>query len=309
MMVFEGGTGARRELVHCFAKIQNPKSKRGSMDTPKLVQFCKSKQHAILTSTESTFRSFRIRRRFNSFGLIFPEAQSATRRSCNSMIEITLQKVMNYRIIDVLRKLARHSRKRNRILSDRSEDFTPIGDSKNDDILACEKIEGHTLESSISKLTMMWARHLDQQDRELDGAVHWKSRLRHAFQEQGERTFSDSDRTNCIWKGSNDTRFPIFQELPRRSTPHSRHSRAHWRGRDPAGADGSCRHSTPMEGILVSLKMLFEREINPRSRTHHRWKGKQRTATNRILHPIGPLVRRARRTIQQRLFEAEKSAF
>ena len=41
-----------------------------------------------------------------------------------------------------------------------------------------------------------------------------------------------------------------------------------------------------MEGILVSSRVLIRREINPRGRTHRREKGKQRSATNCLLHTI-----------------------
>ena len=57
---------------------------------------------------------------------------------------------------------------------------------------------------------MMLVRHLDQKDGETDGAVRWKSmgpKLRHMFQKQGGHTSSDSDWIDCIWKGSNRTRF------------------------------------------------------------------------------------------------------
>ena len=94
---------------------------------------------------------------------------------------------------------------------DRSDDFIPNGEWKWNDIPACEKFEAHTWESSISKLLMELVHHRDQKDRELDGAVHWKSicpELRHACQEQEGRTFFlILIGSNAIWKGSSKTRF------------------------------------------------------------------------------------------------------
>ena len=77
---------------------------------------------------------------------------------------------------------------------DHSEDSIPIGERKWNDILACEKFKG-TLWNPVMKLV----RHLDQKDREIDGAVHWKSmgpKRREAFQKEGGRTFSDSEWFN-----------------------------------------------------------------------------------------------------------------
>ena len=67
-----------------------------------------------------------------------------------------------------------------------------------------------------------------------------------------------------------------MQELPRRSIENSRHSKTHWRRRDHAWADGSCRYSTQMERIPVSHRMSFRLEVNPSSWTHRRWKGKKK---------------------------------
>ena len=76
--------------------------------------------------------------------------------------------------------------------SDHPEDFIPIRDRKWNDIPANENCKGYALESGISKLVMKLARHLDQEEREADGAVHWKSmgpKLGHTFQEQGGQVF------------------------------------------------------------------------------------------------------------------------
>ena len=57
-------------------------------------------------------------------------------------------------------------------------------------------------------------------------------------------------------------------------------------GGDVIAPGGSCRCSTQMEGILVSSRVLIQSEINPRGRTPRREKGKQRRATNCLLHTI-----------------------
>ena len=57
-------------------------------------------------------------------------------------------------------------------------------------------------ETSISKLVRKLVRHLGQEDRGTDGAVHWKlmgPNLRHAFQERGGCTFADSQWLGQIW--------------------------------------------------------------------------------------------------------------
>ena len=48
-------------------------------------------------------------------------------------------------------------------------------------------------------------------------------------------------------------------------------------------------------GNPFSPRMLLQRKINPRSRTRRKWRGKQRRATNSILHTVRPLRRRDRR--------------
>ena len=51
--------------------------------------------------------------------------------------------------------------------------------------------------------SMKLVRHLDHEDREADGAVHWKSmgpKLRHTFQERGGYTLPDSQWLEFIWK-------------------------------------------------------------------------------------------------------------
>ena len=57
-------------------------------------------------------------------------------------------------------------------VSDPSKDFNPTEERKWIDIPADRHFKAYTLESSISKLVMKLVRHLDQGERETDGAVH-----------------------------------------------------------------------------------------------------------------------------------------
>ena len=83
------------ENVQSLVKIQVRKSLHGSVDTPKLAQFFKSKLHVVLTYVESTFRYPPHQETDQNTGLLHPEAQTATWQSCNTMIQTTLQSVMN----------------------------------------------------------------------------------------------------------------------------------------------------------------------------------------------------------------------
>ena len=91
-----------------------------------------------------------------------------------------------------------------------SKEVVPVGERKWEDILACESYKGDSLSAEISKLVMRLVPRYDQDERETDGAVHWKSmgpKLRRAFQKAGGRNFSDSDWLQQIYEGSNKTRF------------------------------------------------------------------------------------------------------
>ena len=66
------------EIVHSLVKIQNPKSLHGSVDTPQLVQFFKSKLHVVLINTESNYRFHPLRETGENPGWLHPEAQTAT---------------------------------------------------------------------------------------------------------------------------------------------------------------------------------------------------------------------------------------
>ena len=66
------------------------------------------------------------------------------------------------------------------------------------------------MEAEVSKLVVRLVRLYSQNERETDGAVHWKSmgpKLRQAFHKVGGHKFSDSDGFQHIYKGSNTTRF------------------------------------------------------------------------------------------------------
>ena len=94
MMVFKVRQ-EHAEIFHYLVKIQIPKSSHGSVDRPKLVQFFKSKIHVVLINTESKYRHRQHQETDPHPGLSYPEAQTATWKSYNFMIQITLQKVVN----------------------------------------------------------------------------------------------------------------------------------------------------------------------------------------------------------------------
>ena len=91
-----------------------------------------------------------------------------------------------------------------------SESVIPVEERKWNDIPANQYLRGHTFEAEVSKLVMALARHYDQNERETDGSIHWKSmgpKLRKAFQKAGGQQLSDSDWLRHIYKGNNKTRF------------------------------------------------------------------------------------------------------
>ena len=60
----------------------------------------------------------------------------------------------------------------------------PVGERKWNDIPAFDSFKGDSLSAEISKLVMRLVRRNDQDEREIDGAVHWNSmvpKLRRAF--------------------------------------------------------------------------------------------------------------------------------
>ena len=71
-----------------------------------------------------------------------------------------------------------------------------IGQRKWIDIAANKYLGSGTLQSEIWKLVMRLGRLYDQDEREVDGAVHWDSmgpRLRNAFLKYGSSELSDLD--------------------------------------------------------------------------------------------------------------------
>ena len=67
-----------------------------------------------------------------------------------------------------------------------------------------------TLQAEISKLVTRLVRRYDQDERETDGAVHWKSmgpKLLKAFQKAGGQKFSDTDWLQHVYERSNKMRF------------------------------------------------------------------------------------------------------
>ena len=69
------------ENIHHLVKIQIPQSLHASVDTPKTVQFFKSKLRGFLINTESRYR-YRQHQETEPYpGLSYPEAQTAARKS------------------------------------------------------------------------------------------------------------------------------------------------------------------------------------------------------------------------------------
>ena len=93
---------------------------------------------------------------------------------------------------------------------DTSEDCILITERNWIDITVNRYWKKYTLETNIPKLVIKMTRHMILQERESDGAVHWKSmasKLRCAFLKDGGDTFSDFDWIIHIWKGSSKIRF------------------------------------------------------------------------------------------------------
>ena len=144
--------------------------------------------------------------------------------------------------------------------------------TKLNNIPAWKDVERKSLEWTISTLVTHLERHRDLADRENDRAVHWSSlclKLRRAFQSEGAQTFSDSQWLDVLL--------------------YVRAIQGHSGGELITWTDESCRQSTQMERIPVSYGKLFQRKLHPTSRTHRKWKGHWRSATNSILHsdPFG----------------------
>ena len=108
-----------------------------------------------------------------------------------------------------------------------SEEVIPVEERKWNDILACQHFRGHTFEAEVSKLLVRLVRHCDQDEREADGTVHWKSigpKLRKAFQKAGGHKFSGSDCSIFTEATKLGSSLQTFQRRP----VHSCYSRAHW---------------------------------------------------------------------------------
>ena len=63
-----------------------------------------------------------------------------------------------------------------------------VGERKWNDIPASRSCNGESLSAEISKIVMRLVRHYDQDEREIDGAVHWNfvgPKLRDAFKKDG----------------------------------------------------------------------------------------------------------------------------
>ena len=77
------------------------------------------------------------------------------------------------------------------------------------DILACDNVDKYSVVWKIFTNTPV-ARHRDIDNRDIDGAVHWSSlfpNLRHEFERDGARFFSDSMAVGRMHRGINKPRF------------------------------------------------------------------------------------------------------
>ena len=97
-----------------------------------------------------------------------------------------------------------------------SEDHIPIDKREWIDLTANEKKSYVSVGNPYLEFVMRLVRHVDLQERESDGAVHWTSigrKLRYAFLKHGGDTFSVNEWINNISKGSSKNTIPKLQEL------------------------------------------------------------------------------------------------
>ena len=138
----------------------------------------------------------------------------------------------------------------------RSEDRIPIDNGKWIDLIANE----YSHKYQFGNLSWDWYAMWILQERESDGAVHWKSKgpkLRYAFLKDGRDTLCDGKQKNTI---------SMLQELLQRSIVHSRHSRA-----DVIAPELMGHVAIPFwNGKNYCIMWLFHREPHPRSRTPRR---------------------------------------
>ena len=144
----------------------------------------------------------------------------------------------------------------------------------------------------------------DQDEREVDGAVHWGSmgpKLRH----HGSSEFSDLDWIKYISGWTSKIRFQCCMSSNKWKflTVYSCHSRTHWWESDSAWIVGSRRFSIQLERTLVSQKMFLQLYFNSQVRTHCWRKGEQRWKTNSFSH----FSLRCLRTIQKKNNKATTS--
>ena len=163
----------------------------------------------------------------------------------------------------------------------------------------CDIVERYSLAWKISKRLTALVQHQETDNREIDGASHWSSlstRLQREFERDGARTSSDFEWLGCIHRGSNKPRFRHCVES-NNNLLYVRAIQGDSGGDDCSCILKSCRNSTQMERILVSCRKLLHRELNPTSRTHRKWKGHERRATNGILHTL--LVMKHKKSIRK----------
>ena len=83
------GFGAYIEYFHYLMKIQVPKSLHGSVDTPKVDQFFKSKLYVALINTESKYRYRQHEKTDPNPEFTYPEAQDRHVEELHIKIQIT----------------------------------------------------------------------------------------------------------------------------------------------------------------------------------------------------------------------------
>ena len=77
-------------------------------------------------------------------------------------------------------------------------------------ILANEPYKYRSLSAAISKMVMRLLRHNDQDERDIDGAVHWNTmspKFLRAFGHQEHDIFPQKIKLKHLHEGSNETRF------------------------------------------------------------------------------------------------------
>ena len=173
------------EGIHYLVIIQIPNSLHGSVDTPASVQFFKSRKYVFLINTESKCRYRQHQEDGSESWIVMSrgphryagESWHDPDNSPESCELASHTSVGRPHAIDdqALGRLMRQPETQLDLMNNHSEDFIPIDKRKWYDFLAYGDVKGKTLEWNISNMVTNLVRHLDLEDRETDGAGHWKS--------------------------------------------------------------------------------------------------------------------------------------